>query len=369
MSRNIKFEDAGSSIFLETVRERTKNYFDANKISTKADWRMVAKTIGLLLLWGLLYWSFLFANVPLFLKFIIAAGLGITMGLIGFNICHDALHGAYAKSPWKNKALGWLFNAIGANVYVWKMTHNRIHHTFTNIVGHDADLEVAPGIIRIHEDEPKKWIHRYQHVYAFFLYSLSSISWFFKKDYMKFFDKSLRVNGKKPPRIEYFNLFFFKLVYYAFFLIIPLLVMEVAWWQVLLLLLVMHLAEGTLIGNVFQLAHLVEETNMPNPKQNAEIHDSWAIHQMRTTANFARGNPLAGFLFGGLNYQIEHHLFPNVCHVHYPDISVIVKATAEEFDVPYLENETFSSALKSHSNFLQKMGRPKKTEELLSAKV
>jgi linoleoyl-CoA desaturase len=357
MSKNIKFEEAGSSMFLEVVRERANTYFEEKKISKKADWRMITKTIGLLIIWALLYWSLLFAAVPLLVKFIIAACLGLTMGLIGFNICHDALHGAYSKSPWKNRALGWLFNLIGANVYVWKMTHNRIHHTYTNIVGHDADLEVAPGMIRIHEDEPKKWIHRYQHIYAFFLYSLASISWFFKKDYMKFFDESLRVGGKKPPKAEYFKLFIYKGIYYCFFLIIPLLVIELPWWQILLLILVMNLAEGTLIGNVFQLAHLVEEVDMPKPKNDSEIHDSWAVHQMRTTANFARGNKLAGFLFGGLNYQIEHHLFPNVCHVHYPVISGIVKETANEFDVPYLENRTFFSALKSHSNFLKKRGR------------
>lgn len=356
MSKSIKFGTQTSSMFLETVRERTNAYFEQKKISKKADGRMVAKTIGILTLWVGLYFALLFAEVNLWYHMMIAIGLGLTMGLIGFNIGHDALHGAYSKSPQINKALGILFNLIGANVYVWKMTHNKIHHTYTNIIGHDADLQVAPGMIRIHKDEPKKWIHKYQHIYAFFLYAFASISWFYRKDYMKFFDASLRIGDEKPPRIEYINLFAFKLIYYMFFLLIPLIVINLPWFQVLLLLLVMHLAEGTLIGNVFQLAHLVKETHMPKPENETEIHDSWAVHQMRSTANFARESWLTGFLFGGLNFQIEHHLFPNICHVHYPAISSIVKETAEEFKIPYIENKTFISALKSHAGFLKKMG-------------
>ena len=178
MSKAITFEDHDNSRFLETVRVRTNAYFEQNKISKKADWRMIAKTIVILGLWIGLYVGLLLADVSFLYHMMIAIGLGLTMGLIGFNICHDALHGSYSKSPEINKALGILFNLIGANVYVWKMTHNRIHHTYTNIIGHDADLQVAPGMIRIHEDEPKKRIHKYQHIYAFFLYSLASISWF-----------------------------------------------------------------------------------------------------------------------------------------------------------------------------------------------
>lgn len=356
MGKAITFEDDENSRFLETVRLRTNAYFATNKISKKADWRMIAKTVVILFLWVSLYFALLFAEVSMVLHLMIAIGLGLTMGLIGFNICHDALHGAYSKSPRINKLLGLLFNLIGANVYVWKLTHNKIHHTYTNIIGHDADLQVAPGLIRIHEDEPKKQIHRYQHIYAFFMYSLASISWFYRKDYMKFFDSSLRREDEKPPRLEYINLFLYKGIYYIFFLIIPLFVIDLPWYHVLLLLLAMHLAEGSLIGNVFQLAHLVKETDMPKAENETKIQDSWAIHQMRTTANFARESQLARVLFGGLNYQIEHHLFPNICHVHYPAISSIVKKTANEFDIPYLENKSFLSALKSHADFLKKMG-------------
>lgn len=317
---------------------------------------MVSKTIILLVLLVSLYVLLVFGNFPLIVHFILAASLGINMTLIGFNICHDALHGSYSDQKWVNSSLGWFFNFIGANEYVWKITHNQIHHTYTNIVGHDADLEVAPGIIRINDTEEWKPIHKYQHIYSFMLYSLSSLSWFFKKDYMKFFDKSLREKNSKPPTSEYVKLFAYKALYYTLFLVFPLVFMPFTWPTVLAILLVMHFAEGMVMGNVFQLAHLVEETDMPEPNTNKSISDPWAVHQMKTTANFARKNGFVTSMFGGLNYQIEHHLFPNICHIHYPAISEIVKSTAEEFGLPYHENETFFSAVKSHYNFLKKMG-------------
>ncbi len=364
MSRKLKFIENEKSQFLQAVRKNTNSYFEENNISKKANWKMVLKTIVLLGLFVGFYVLLIFGHFPLVVHFVLAAALGITMTLIGFNICHDALHGSYSDKKWVNSTLGWFFNLIGANVYVWKITHNQIHHTFTNVVGHDADLEVAPGLIRINSTEEWKPIHRYQHIYSFMLYSLSSLSWFFRKDYKKFYDKSLREKDQTPPASEYVKLFAYKALYYTLFLVFPLVFMPFAWWTVLLILLVMHFAEGMVMGNVFQLAHLVLETDMPEPNPDKSISDAWAVHQMKTTANFARKNPFVTSAFGGLNFQIEHHLFPNICHIHYPAISDIVKKTAEEFDLPYHENESFFSAVNSHYHFLKKMGT---VQELQSA--
>ncbi|WP_366512701.1 acyl-CoA desaturase [Lunatimonas sp.] len=325
---------------------------------------MVSKTLLFLSLTVIFYVSLLFGGFPLYVNFLLAAGLGSSMAFIGFNVCHDALHGAYSSKPWKNHLLGWLFNIIGANAYIWKITHNQIHHTYTNIVGHDADLEVAPGMIRIHAEEELKPVHKYQHIYAFFLYSLSSLSWFYRKDYIKFFGRTIGRGGHSHPKSEVYKLFLYKGLYYVLFLVLPFLVMDHAWWQILLVLLVMNLVEGTVMGNVFQLAHLVELTSMPNPHEEATMEDSWAVHQMKTTANFARESKLVCYLVGGLNFQIEHHLFPNVCHVHYPEISKIVQATAKEFGLPYHESPTFFSAFGSHVRFLKQMGRPVSSGEI-----
>ena len=141
------------------------------------------------------------------------------------------------------------------------------------------------------------------------------------------------------------------------FIVVPLLVMDITVWQFLFGFIFMHVAEGLVLGLVFQLAHVVEGTDFPEPSpESGNIEEDWAVHQMQTTANFARKSHLANFLCGGLNFQVEHHLFPNICHVHYREISEIVKATAHEFDLPYHENETFGEALVSHYNTLKLFG-------------
>lgn len=357
MPLTLKFVDKTNSAFFSTVKKRVDHYFQTNGISKQANGAMVLKTITYLVSFVGLYLLILLEVMPSWVSLLLAIALGMNMAFIGFNICHDALHGSYSSKPWVNKSLGFLFNIIGANVYVWKITHNKIHHTYTNIVGHDGDLEVAPGIVRVSPNETHHFIHRFQHMYAFFLYALASISWFFRKDYKKFFQKRIGKHENKHPRIEYFNLFFYKLLYYFLFIILPLLVMDIAWWQFLIGFLAMNFAEGLVLGLVFQLAHLVEQTVLPNPRPHENMENAWAEHQMKTTANFASNSAITTFLCGGLNLQVEHHLFPKICHIHYPQISGIVRDVALEFSLPYHENKSFASALRSHYNFLKKAGK------------
>ncbi len=358
MSSQLKFIDQKNSKFFQTVRKRVDHYFEANNLTKRADVNMVVKTVIYLVAFVSLYVLILMEVFPDMVNLFLAIALGMNMAFIGFNICHDALHGSYSSKPWINNSLGFLFNIIGANVYIWKITHNKIHHTYTNIVGHDGDLEIAPGMVRVSTTEKHYPIHRYQHIYAFFLYSLASMSWFFKKDYKKFFQKKIGQHENNHPKIEYFKLFVYKLMYYSLFIIIPLVVMDITWWQFIVGFLSLNLAMGLVIGLVFQLAHLVEQTSLSHPEEDENIEEAWAQHQMRTTANFARKSRLATFLCGGLNYQVEHHLFPKICHIHYPAISGIVKETATEFDLPYHENKTFYIALKSHYQFLKEVGNP-----------
>jgi linoleoyl-CoA desaturase len=354
MNQSLKFVDTQKSAFYPTVRSRVEAYFQNNQISKTANSAMVFKTVFYLTLFVSFYILILLEVFPLWGSLLLAIGLGATMSFIGFNICHDALHGSYSNKKWINDALGYIFNLIGANVYIWKITHNKVHHTYTNIMGHDGDLDVAPGLIRISKDERKKFIHRYQHIYAFFLYALASISWFFRKDYVKFFQKKIGSHVNDHPKREYFNLFFYKLLYYGMYIVLPLVVMDITWWQFLIGYLAMNFTMGLVLGLVFQLAHLVEETTIPHPKESENIEESWAEHQMRTTSNFARKSKLAAFFCGGLNFQVEHHLFPKICHIHYPAMSEIVRTTALEHGLPYHEHETLSMALHSHYKFLKR---------------
>ena len=358
MSNSLKFTNQDKSRFLPILKERVEAYFQEQRISKHANPLMVFKTVVFLSLTVLLYLLIITSILPLFLQLIFAMLIGIMMAFVGFNVCHDALHGSYSSNKKVNKVLGFIFNIIGANAYVWNLTHNIVHHSYTNIVDHDEDIEIAPGLIRINAGDKLKRLQRYQHIYAFFLYSLTTLSWFFRKDYLKFFQKNIGISHvNRHPKIEYFNLFFYKLIYYTLFIVLPLLVMHLHWWQFLLGYISMNMAQGLVLGLVFQVAHVVEETEIRYANEDNTLEDSWAVHQLKTTSNFAPKNRLASFLFGGLNLQIEHHLFPKICHVHYRKLSNIVKHTAEEFDLPYHEHKSFIIALKSHYSFLKRLGR------------
>jgi linoleoyl-CoA desaturase len=358
MSSKIRFIDNHQSAFFATVKQRVENYFKEKNLSKHANGLMYFKSVfflgGLILFYGLII-SNSYSPLQMLLFAIL---LGMCAAFIGFNICHDAIHGGYSSNPTVNKVFSLLFNLIGANAYVWSITHNMVHHTYTNIPGHDEDIEVAPGLLRLSPEDKINKIQKYQHIYAFLLYGFASLSWVFKKDYKKFFQKKIgNFDNSKHPRQEVINLFLFKGIYYFLFIILPLIVLtSITWWQFLIGFVAMHMAEGLVLGLVFQLAHVVEGTDFPYVNDDGNIEEAWAVHQMQTTANFARKSFMATFLCGGLNMQVEHHLFPKVCHVHYPAISEIVKQTAEEFNVPYIENKTFIGALKSHYKMLRKFG-------------
>ncbi len=358
VAAKLKFVDPKRSEFFATLRERVDAYFTERNISRHADGHMWVKTVFYLTLFatifGLIYSNQFGPWTMLGLSF----ALGTVMALIGFNVSHDAIHGAFSSSARVNKWLGMTFLLGGANPYLWTIAHNGIHHTYTNVHGHDDDVNIAGGIVRLDHDAPVRPAHRFQHFYAFGLYALTSIAWAFIKDFRnlgRFATGPHAPRGGHPKR-EIFNLFFFKAAYYFLYLGLPLIVLSVTWWQVLLGFFVMHVAEGLTLALVFQLAHVVEGTEFPIPNDANTIEESWAAHQLRTTANFASKSPLAHFLCGGLNMQVEHHLFPKICHTHYPALSRIVEQTATEFDLPYLNNASFGSALASHYRTLRQFG-------------
>ncbi|SHL10044.1 fatty acid desaturase family protein [Hymenobacter psychrotolerans] len=358
MPSTLKFTNAARSTFFATVRERVDAYFQSRQLSRHANGAMWAKTLFFLFSFVGLYSLILFGSFGPWELLGLAGLLGACCAFIGFNICHDAMHGGFSANKRVNRVFSLLFNLIGANPYVWTITHNIVHHTYTNIPGHDEDIEVAPGLIRLCAEEPIRPWQRYQHLYAFPLYGLASLSWVLRKDYLKFFKDRI---GQHPtpahPRKEYINLFAYKALYYLLFIVVPLLVLDVTWWQVALGFLGMHFVEGLVLGLVFQLAHVVEGTAFPLPDEAGDVQEAWAVHQLQTTANFSPNSALVAFLCGGLNRQIEHHLFPRICHIHYPALSGIVRQTALEFGLPYLENPSFAGALQSHYRMLRKLGR------------
>jgi len=354
----ISFASRAASQFGDEVKQRVHEYFEKNRLSTKANAAMIAKTVIMVVItfgsYGLIL-SGLFGPWAML-------GLAMLMGVgtagLGFCVAHDALHGAYSSRPWVNRVLGYTFDVMGANGYMWKLTHNVIHHTYTNIHGIDDDLEASP-FLRLSPEAPLKPVHRYQHIYGFAAYTLSTLSWVFMKDYRQFLKRPLGpFLNPVHPKSEVAMLVVMKAVYYVYTLVIPLLVLPIPWWQFAIGYLAMHATAGIILGVVFQLAHVVEPTEHPVPDNKGRIENAWMIHQMETTANFAGKNPAISWYVGGLNHQIEHHLFPKVCSVHYPKISKIVREVAEKHGVPYHHHETLWEAIRSHYRMLKWLGNP-----------
>ncbi len=353
--QKVTFEKLQVKSFQKDVMDRVDQYFKTNNISKNANSEMVLKTILILSGWMGTYFLILSNMISPVGMLLLALFHGFFTAMIGLNIGHDAIHGSYTKNSKLNKRIGIFFNLVGANDYVWSISHNIVHHTYTNIPHHDEDLN-QPPILRMEPTQKLWWIHRFQHIYAFALYCFASISWVFVKDYVKFFQHQLGGHYRKTfPRNEMFRLFFYKAIYYTMFLVIPLLVIELPWYWILMGFVLAHFVEGFTMAVIFMLAHVVEGTAFPEPKEG-RIDMPWADFQMYTTADFAIKNPVVNYLFGGLNFQVEHHLFPKVCHVHYPKIAPIVKQTAKDHGLPYLEHETFFGAIASHTRVLKKFG-------------
>ena len=353
----IHFVNTDESEFYATLKKRVETYFKIRGITPYANAFMVFKMIFFLA--GLIgtYLFLILAHPGLAVSYLLWALLGLFTAFAAVNIGHDALHGAISSNRKVNNVLGYIFDVAGANAYLWDITHNQIHHTNTNIQDFDEDINISP-LIRLSPYQKIRKIHRFQHWYAPFLYCLTSFTWVFVKDYKRFFQKRIaHYQMKKAPGYQYFNLFFFKAFYYATFLVLPLLLIDHAWWHILLGFMVMHILEGFSLAMIIQLAHMVSGLDFPIPNEKGEIKSSWAVHQLNTTADFARNNPFVRFFFGGLNFHIEHHLFQRVCHVHHPPLSHIVKRTAMEYSLPYHDILTLGGAARSHLKFLKNMGR------------
>lgn len=354
----IRFIDPFHENFHHVLKKRVDGYFTDKQVSKKANGFMVLKTVFYLGVFVSAYLLLVLGGFGAGLNMLLFAILGLFTAFIGLNICHDAIHGAYSDHKWVNKFMSLFFNLVGASDYMWSIMHNIVHHTYTNIQGHDEDIEILP-ILRVSPHQEHKPIMKYQHIYAFFFYGLTTLSWVFIKDYKKFFQKRIgNYDNKHHPKREYFYLFFYKLVYYALFIVIPFTVLDMHWWQVLLGFVLMHFFAGFTLAIIFVLAHVVDGPEFPLPDEKGIVESNWAIHQLRTTANFCTHNRFVSFFCGGLNFQVEHHLFPKICHVHYKDLSKIVRATAAEYNVPYHEHRRFFGAVASHIRLLKKLGQP-----------
>lgn len=360
--------DKSRADFFAVLRKRVDEYFRENKISKNYDSSMVIKTIVLLSLYILPFIYLLVFKPGTGLSMTLWSIMGFALAGIGMSIMHDANHGAYSSSSKVNYWLGHTLNLLGGSVFNWKIQHNLLHHTYTNIVHVDDDID-DKLILRFSPHTEVKWYHKFQVVYAFLFYGILTLYWALLKDFVQFAlytKEGHNKNTKKENNIIFAKIILSKIIYFAAILIIPITVLNMPAGMFIAGFLLMHFISGIILTVIFQLAHTVEETTHPLPDANHTIENNWAIHQLNTTVDFSPNSKFLSWYLGGLNYQVEHHLFPNICHIHYPAIAPIVKKRAEEYGVPYLVNESFGKALRSHIGALVKFGKIPSINEAIS---
>lgn len=359
MKQKIKFVNKDKTVFFNVLKERVDNYFVENKISQHADPSMVFKTIFMISLYFVPFVLILTGLATGWAYWLCWITCGVGMAGIGMSVMHDANHGAYSDNNRVNNFVGNILYFIGGDRSNWKTQHNVLHHTYTNISGHDEDINDKVGM-RFSPNGKHSKAQRFQVIYVFFFYSLMTLYWSTTKDFGQWWRYKKHGHDRSEGLQRFKSLMvivLWKLIYFGYMMVLPIMVLDVPVWQVITGFLLMHAVAGLILSVVFQLAHVVENTEFPLPDEKGNIENEWAIHQLQTTADFAKNNWLVTFYVGGLNYQAIHHLFPRICHVHYPKIAPIVAETAKEFGVPYIYNESFGSAFASHIRMLSKLGR------------
>jgi linoleoyl-CoA desaturase len=355
---SVKFAKDHNEEFYKVLRQRVNEYFKNNNISRHANTAMVVKTICMLLLYFTPLITLLFFAETKLVEFICWIVMGFGMAGIGLSVMHDANHGAYSKNERVNQWVGYVLFFLGGSDVNWRIQHNVLHHTYTNVTGLDEDIN--PGaVMRFSPHEKRRVMHRFQHFYAWFFYGLMTLMWFVSKDYKQSYRyEKMGLTGTQNTtyRKQIITLIISKSCYAFLTLALPLWLSPSPWWFTIIGFLAMHFVAGLTLAAIFQPAHVVPTSDFPMPDDSGVIDADWAVNQLYNTANFAPGARLFSWYVGGLNYQVEHHLFPNICHIHYRKISEIVKSTAHEFNLPYHSYKTFYRALAEHTKQLYRLG-------------
>lgn len=351
-SEPLKF--AGRDGFQRELRSRVQAYFDATGLPTRDCPQMYRKTAIIVAWLATSYLLLVFCAGAWWQAIPLAISLGLAMAAVGFSIQHDGGHGAYSNRAWINRAMALMLDLLGGSSYVWAKKHNSVHHTYSNITDHDDDINIG-FFGRLSPHQPRYWFHRWQHAYLWVLYGLLPIKW---QLYDDFRDVLLaRVGQYRFPRPRGWDLAIFvagKLVFFCLAFVVPLQLRSLG--DVLICYLLASFVQGLALSVVFQLAHCVEEASFPLPSEDTgKMENAWAVHQVQTTVDFARHSRWLSWYCGGLNYQIEHHLFPQICHLHYPAIAPIVEQVCGEYGLDYCSHPTFRSSLASHYRWLKRL--------------
>lgn len=357
--QQIRFSRKDPNHFFRTLNSRVNDYFKDKKVPKTGNIALYIKTAIMFSIFLAPYFLILSLELPNWANLLLTIVIGVGMAGVGMNVMHDGNHGSYSSKNWVNKIMGGSIYILAGNVYNWQVQHNVLHHTYTNIPNHDEDLD-AGRILRFTKHDPWKKFHKFQHIYSIVLYGLLTFNWALTTDFIQMYRYTKRklAYGEFPkPIVNWTKLLVAKIIYFSIWIVIPMLFLDIAWYKILIGFFVMHYVAGLILSVVFQLAHVVGDTETPLPDDDGKMKNTWAIHQLYTTANFGRNNWLMNWYTGGLNHQVEHHIFPNISHIHYTKIAKIVKETAKEFNLPYNEYKTTRKAIISHFKHLKQLGK------------
>jgi linoleoyl-CoA desaturase len=352
--RKLSFANGGDFI-LETRRE-VEVYLASRRTRLRARIELYAKTVVALVLWAASWTVLVLVHPGLWLALVSLAGLILATILIGFCVQHDANHGAYFRSRRSNHLLGWTADALlGFSSYAWRVKHNVAHHTYTNVDGYDDDVSQTPFARLLPSQRSRPW-YRLQLVYIWPLYSLMVIRWQTGADVTALIRGRIANSAvHMPRRWDLAGLVGGKAVFIAWAIVAPLFVYP--WWVVAAGYVGYTMVTSLVTATTFQLAHCVEEAEFTTAEQLSSERRVWAVHEVETTVNFCPRNRVLTWLLGGLNFQIEHHLFPRVAHTHYPGIAEIVRRNAAKHGIRYTAQPSLRAALRSHQRHLRNLGR------------
>jgi linoleoyl-CoA desaturase len=343
-----------NKIFFNSINARVEKYFKESGQKKTGDNRLYFKSFILISVAAAIYILLVTVHLYPAISIVLCCLLGITKAGIGFNVMHDANHGSYSDKKWVNTTMGLSANLLGANAWLWKQKHNIIHHTYTNIDGVDDDIAKTP-FLRACPAQRRLKVHRYQYIYCMPLYTLSSLM-MISTDFIKYFRrKILTTQLSRMEMHEHFIFWASKIIYILLYIVLPSYL--VGFIPALIGFALMHVMLGLTLSLVFQLAHVVESTHFAAAHQDGlQIENEWAVHQVQTTADFATNSKIISWFTGGLNFQVEHHLFPRISHVHYPAIHKFVKSDCQKFSIQFNDYPSMAAALLSHLRFLKRLG-------------
>ncbi|MGM0375418.1 MAG: fatty acid desaturase family protein [Bacteroidota bacterium] len=357
--QKIIFPNDKNPDFIDDLRRKVNDYFKQNNLSKYGNKTIVVQSVFMGVLYILPFVLMLSGVVTSIVGVMLSwVAMGAGMAGLGMVLMHDANHNVFSPNKTVNKWLGKSLYLLGGFPPNWRHQHNTMHHGFTNIEGHDEDI--APvGFLRFSPHRKLFKVHRFQHIYAWLLYGLMTLSWVTTSDFV-------RVKNYKKEGVTPFNknhtgyltdLIVAKTFYYLVLLVLPIVLVPVAWYWIVGGFFIMHYVGGLILTTIFQTAHVVPSSVYPVPAGDGKLENNWAIHQLLTTSDFSPRSKIFSWMIGGLNYQVEHHLFPNISHVHYKKVSQLVQETAREYNLPYHYQETFFQAVRSHWKMLKLLGR------------